>query len=506
MDNEINDHIKLNTWTLVDRPSPSTPIISGKWVYKLKTNPDKSINKYKARWVARGFEQEYGVNYIETFANTCRPEITRLLFAIATIVGFIINQWDIKLAFVNSPIDVRIYVEQPHGYKNNSKVCLLNKALYGLKQSARQWQLYLAKILAKYNFYPIQIDQAVYLNKEENTIIITHVDNFLIFSSTQEKIDALYSKISLDLEINNLGLASYFLGVEIIRNLDKGYTFIHQTAFINRLLDKFNKSDIKPKSIPLPIGLKLIKNDELASAKDIKKYQQEIGSLIYLTTYTRPNIAQAVNLCARFMSNPSYNHFKALDNIWGYLNNFKDLGLLYKNQPGSAKPINFIGYSDSDWGGDYVNRKSTTGWLFIANNTIIAWNSKLQKTVALSSCEAEYMALKETTKQSLYFRSIIRQIPIIEDNLNMAKSNQIYTDSNSAIELAKNPVFHSRTKHIDIQYHFIREHISNKNINLIFCPTNEQLADSLTKIIDKVKFSNFIKSIGLVSSKTLKDI
>lgn len=195
------------------------------------------------------------------------------------------------------------------------------------------------------------------------------------------------------------------------------------------------------------------------------------------------------------MSNPNSIHFKALDRIWQYLVYSKDYGLKYQFP---SKSIDLLGYCDSDWGGDY-SRKSTTGYVYLLGNqetkTAISWNSKLQKTIALSSCEAEYMALKEAIKENIYIKSLLKQIPGLNNAIKDTKA--LYTDSNSAIELAKNPVHHFRTKHIDIQYHFVRENHQNNTISLEWTSTSTQLADGLTKAISTERFLDYIKGLGL---------
>jgi hypothetical protein len=512
MKSEMEDLNKLNTWTLIPRPKNES-IVSGKWVYKLKINPDNTIDKYKARYVARGFSQQYGVNYNETFANTARLDIIRSLFAISTIKNLYIRQWDIRLAFPNSPIDTDIYVEQPEGFKITGKesyVYKLNKALYGLKQSARQWQLYLAKLLAELGLVPSKIDPSVYTGmiNGSNIVIITYVDDMLIFSDNIEHINDLYKRLATKVDIKDLGDAKYFIGIEIDRKWDKkepknSYIFIYQKAFINKLLAKFNKENIKPRTSPNIIGVKLAKNPNIAPLSDIKSYQQQIGSLIYLCTCTRAELAYPIGLLARFMANPSLDHFKALDIVWGYLKTTVDLGILYKSTSlsnSNITPIRLEGESDSDWGGDYDTRRSTTGWVYTLNSSAIAWNSKLQKTVALSSCEAEYMALKEAIKESLYLNAIYTSIPLLSD---ISDTNKVYTDSQSAMELAKNPIHHARTKHIDIQYHFIRENVINGIIDLVYKNTSQLRADGFTKALPGPKFNQIVTGLGLVRKSTL---
>jgi hypothetical protein len=213
---------------------------------------------------------------------------------------------------------------------------------------------------------------------------------------------------------------------------------------------------------------------------------------MYLIIKTRPDLAYSVGCLARFMSNPGPIHFKTLNKVWDYLRNTADLGLYYH-----SKSSTLIGYTDADWGGDIDTRRSTTGYIFLYRGTPISWSSKLQKTVALSSCEAEYMALRDAIKEQLYIRTLIDELslPISID------SGPIYTDSKSAIELAKNPTYHARTKHIDIQYHFVRETYQKGAVQLTWIPTEGQLADALTKPLAINQWTYFLSNIGLKTAK-----
>jgi hypothetical protein len=276
------------------------------------------------------------------------------------------------------------------------------------------------------------------------------------------------------------------------------------------MLNKFNKLENKPKNLPLPIGIRLSRNLEESTV--VKDLQKEIGSLIYLTIFTRPDLVYSVNYLARFMSNPSLEHYNYLDNIFSYLVKTRDycLDLTLDSEQSATSSIDLVGISDADWGGDIDARKSTTGNLFVLSNTkdnfsnmvAISWLSKLQQTVALSSAEAEYMSLKEATKESLYLQNVIKELFInnstIKDYSVFNKLNCIKTDSLSAIELAKNPVYHAKTKHVDIQYHFVRENLLNNNIDLVYENTSTILADNLTKPTSIAKFQNFTSRVKLV--------
>lgn len=560
MQTEVDDLLKSNTWTLVLNSNYS--IIKGRWVLNKKYNLDNTIKKYKARWVAKGFLQKYEINYKETFASTSKPSIIRLLLSITAYLDWEIYTWDIKQAFPNADIDNNnIYIQLPIGFEEyiikkalesreikditlikelnkattnkdyNNIICRLNKALYGLKQASRQWQLFLTKILESLGFTSLKIDNSVFVHKEKPIILATHVDDILVFAQNIDLVNNLYKDLSRTskLEITNLGEIKEFLGVEIIRDRPNKSLIITQRSFISKILEKYNKLQNKPKNLPLPIGIKLSKNlESLDNNTIISDYQKEIGSLIYLTIFTRPDLVYSVNYLARFMSNPTLEHYNYLNNVFSYLLKTKDLGLdltlesieqstnnLTTNTRDISNSINLLGISDADWGGDIDSRKSTTGNIFVLNNNkdnysnnsniAISWISKLQKTVAISSAEAEYMSLKEATKESLYLQNFIKELfnnkALKSYNL-FNNLNTIKTDSLSAIELAKNPIYHARTKHVDITYHFVRENLLSNNTSLVYENTSTILADNLTKVTSIPKFKDFISRINLVKTRT----
>jgi len=247
----------------------------------------------------------------------------------------------------------------------------------------------------------------------------------------------------------------------------------------------------------VPIGTRIGPNIDQATPEDINSYQQQIGSLMYLTTKTRPDLAFSIGLLARYMANPGPEHWKTLERLWAYVYTTKNIGLYYQS---TSELPTLIGYTDADWGGDLATRRSTTAYIYLFMGGPLSWTSKLQRTVALSSCEAEYMAIKEAIKENLFIRSILNEIaPILE----VGTYKDLYTDSNSAIELAKHASKHNRTKHIDIQYHFIREKVKSNDINLLYIPTTKQLANSLTKPVDQRELSVFKDQIGLQQLKVV---
>lgn len=494
METELNELNRHKTWELVPLP-PGRQAIPGRWVYAIKpTEPEPT---FKARWVAKGFRQQPGLDFNETYANTVNPVVYRLVLALAALEDWEIHQWDVKSAFPNADIREEIYVKQPTGFEAKGReqlVCRLYKALYGLKQSAREWEITLREALSALDLRPTQIDQSVYLSvKGAPIILITHVDDILAISPKKARISEIYNRLNNRFILKDLGEAKTFLGIELLRDRPNRSIRLHQTTYTRRILEKYQPK-LKPlraseRAIPMSVGQEIGPYDQQQSPELINQYQQEIGSILYLTTKTRPDIAYVTGVLSRYMANPGPEHFQALEKLWKYLAAQPDLGLNYHSQS-----PRLVGYCDSDWGGDKGNRRSTTGYIYLFRGTPISWSSKLQKTVALSSCEAEYMALKEAIKEQQYLKAIGTSIPFLPGLLH---PEDLYTDSQSAISLAKNPGHHQRTKHIDIQYHYVREQVQLGATSLIYVPTGEQLADYLTKPTAATKWIDFIQNIGL---------
>lgn len=497
---ELDELARQNTWDLVPLP-PGKNVIPGRWVLAIKDIEPEPI--YKARWVAKGFHQRPGEDFNETYANTVNPVVYRLILAFAALSGWEIHQWDVKSAFPNANLTEEVYVKQPTGFEQEGKehlVCLLNKALYGLKQSAREWEHCLRALLKEIGIIYMPIDQSVYYSTEGIPIIlITHVDDILALSPSVSRVSEVYNLLHSKITLKNMGEANTFLGIQILRDKKRKTITLHQSKYTQRILQKYRPNytprKVASEAVPILQGQKVDKFGGEQTPELITQYQQQIGAILYLTTKTRPDIAYATGLLSRYMSNPGPEHFKVLDKLWKYLATNPEYGLHYHSESPEL-----AGYCDSDWGGDLETRRSTTGFIYLFRGTPLSWNSKLQKTTALSSCEAEYMALKEAIKEQEYLKAIGNALPFFPTLLN---PELLYTDSQSAIQLANNPGHHYRTKHIDIQYHFVRQKVQEKDCNLVYVPTEQQLADFLTKAIPALKWKAFIQGIGLIKINEL---
>jgi hypothetical protein len=290
-------------------------------------------------------------------------------------------------------------------------------------------------------------------------------------------------------KIKNLGPIKDYLGIDIEHNAKGGLIKLSQTKYINKVLERFGMSNAKPVSTPLDPKIKLEPNNKQASKDDIKLFQQIIGCLLYITLGTRPDLAFSVIKLARYASNPSLEHLNALKRILRYIKGTTDLCITYYKK---GSPY-ISGYCDADFAGDLYNAaKSTSGFIFYMANGPISWKSKLQSIIAQSTTEAEYIAINLSAKEAMFIKALLLELGFYKQN-----KLPIYTDNNGALLLAKNPVFHERTKHIAVKYHYIRQLIINGDIDVIFIRTNNQKADGFTKSLERLKFRLFLEHLGM---------
>ncbi|KFY67852.1 hypothetical protein V497_00175, partial [Pseudogymnoascus sp. VKM F-4516 (FW-969)] len=424
-----------NTWELVPKPK-NAKILNTRWVYKLKPHKDDTI-EFKARFVAKGFEQIYGLDYIDTFAAVVKQLAWRLLFALAVLNKWIIYKIDMISAFTQGDIDTNIYIKQPLGHINDpNKVLCLNKALYGLKQSARIWYYTLKEVLVtKLGFCNLMTENSIFINKELNIIISLYVDDLAIIGPNLDTIKAFIKELKNYFKLKDLGIIKDYLGVEISYDIKNGKLKLGQSKYIQKVLDRFNINNKSPKYTPIKANIKLEPNKEQATPKEIKWFQMAIGSLLYLAMATRPDITYATILLARFASNPSIEHVNAINNIFKYLSKTKDLGIIYTREGDNTDYLS--GYCDADYAGDLATAKSTNGYIFYLAKGPIMWKSKLQSIIAQSTTEAEYIAINIASKEAVYIKSLLEELGHYKQ-----KKLPLYTDNNGALLLAKNPIFH----------------------------------------------------------------
>lgn len=381
-------------------------------------------------------------------------------------------------------------MSQPAGFDDKSgKVCKLMKSLYGLKQASRCWNQKFSSFLQKFNFTVCSADPCVFINNNGKTKIILaiYIDDGLVAASDDDQIVPLLNYLKQEFEIKIFDTKSY-LGLEIDR-LNDGGIFLHQCGYVNRILQRFNMVECNAVSTPADANQILYSNPDTTNKINFP-YREAIGCLMYLTVATRPDICYAVNLASRFMENPADIHVNSVKRILKYLKGTPNYGIKFK----SENNLKFCGFSDADYAGDLDSRRSTSGYVFQLGDSIISWCSERQKTVALSTTESEYIAATHAMKELVWLRHLLAEL-LPRRNIDPI----FYMDNQSAIRLVKNPEFHKRTKHIDVKYHFIREKYEEKLFVLEYMPTENQIADIMTKSLAKQRFQCLREMMGIVS-------
>ena len=495
MQEELHQFELNNVWELVKRPDPRKHnIIGTKWIYRNKQDENGLVVRNKARLVAQGYTQVEGIDFDETFAPVARLEAIRILLAYANHHDITLYQMDVKSAFLNGKLEEEVYVAQPPGFedpKNPDKVFRLNKALYGLKQAPRAWYDTLKEFLMKKGFKPGSLDPTLFTKSYDGELFVCqiYVDDIIFGCTDQRYSDEFAYMMSEEYQMSMMGELKFFLGLQIRQQ--RNGIFISQEKYLKDVLRKFGMQDCKGVKIPMPTNGHLC-TDENGIDFDQKVYRSMIGSLLYLCA-SRPDIMLSVCMCARFQATPKESHHKAVKHILRYLAHTPTLGLWYPK--GSA--FDLIGYSDSDYAGDRVDRKSTSGTCHFLGRSLVCWSSKKQNCVSLSTAEAEYIAAGSCCAQLLWMKQTLKDYGVNVKNV------PLYCDNESAIKIAHNPVQHSKTKHIQIRHHFLRDHVLKGDISIEHVKTEEQLADIFTKPLDEKRFSKLRCELNILESSNV---
>ncbi|WJX83409.1 hypothetical protein P8452_66072 [Trifolium repens] len=487
MQEELNEFKRNEVWDLVPRPD-GVNIIGTKWVYRNKSDESGVVTRNKARLEAQGYSQIEGVDFDETFAPVARLESIRLLLGVACILKFKLFQMDVKSAFLNGYLNEEVYVAQPKGFVDPNlpdHVYRLKKALYGLKQAPRAWYERLSKFLLQQGYRKGETDKTLFVRQEEGKLMIAqiYVDDIVFGGMTDALVKQFVHQMQSEFEMSLVGELTYFLGLQVKQMEDT--IFISQSKYAKNIVKKFGMQSATHKRTPAATHIKLTK-DEKGVSVDQSVYRSIIGSLLYLTA-SRPDISFEVGVCARYQAEPKMSHLTQVKRILKYVNGTSDYGIMYSHGEDSR----LTGYCDADWAGSADDRKSTSGGCFFLGNNLISWFSKKQNCVALSTAEAEYIATGSSCSQLLWMKQMLSEYNVEQDVLTL------YCDNMSAINISKNPIQHSRTKHIDIRHHFIRDLVEDKVVTLEHVATDNQLADIFTKALDANKFETLRGKLGI---------
>lgn len=479
------------TWELLELPH-DRQAIGCKWIYKMKRGEDGSIRRFKARLVAQGYSQKFGEDYDQVFAPVVKHSTFRVLLALAARRNMEVYHMDAKTAFLNGTIDEVIFMKQPPGFVAVDKsklVCRLKKSLYGLKQSARSWNQTLHATFLSSGFLQGMADPCFYRKKFEDdwSYILIYVDDIIIASRKHELITKVESTLKLKFKIENLGPIKEYFELEISKDVDGLYN-ISQSRYIKQVIADFSLSEAKISEVPMNNNYEK-DNNEFEILPDAEKYRKLIGCLLYISVISRPDISASVSILAQKISRPTQRHWNELKRIVRYLKGTIDFKLKLGNINVDA-PL--IGYADANWADCKLNWKSNSGHIFFVFGAAISWCCRKQPCVALSSTEAEYISLCEAGQEAIWLRRLLNEFDI-----DMKTPTVIYEDNQSCLKFSEEERLSNRTKHIDTKRYFIRDHVKKGEISCLYCPSEDMIADLLTKPLGAARLKKLRESCGL---------
>lgn len=494
------------TWEVVDLPKGKRAIPC-KWVYDLKdgtkaVGTDEMSRRETARLVARGDVQLAGIDYGETFAPVVKLVSLRMLLVLAAIYDVDLVHWDVVAAFLNGELSEEVFMSQPHGFNFGvGKVLRLKKSLYGLCQSSRVFYLHLDSVLSALGWKRLRAEWAVWIGPDgtESGFIGCHVDDMCVGASKETRERLLRHLASSKLTINDLGEITIYVGISITRFRTQQKIEIHQTSYIDKILASFGMTNCNPVATPMLESErdKLISTQTVVlSDEERVEYQRIIGCLLFLVHGTRPDIAYAVIRLSQFASKPQRHHWEAAKRVLRYLRGTRHAAITLGRRSG----IELEGYFDAAHA-DNKDMRSTGGYVFLFHGSLVSWVSKVQRVIALSTTEAEYMAATEAARETIWITTLAKEIgfPVME-------SVVLKGDNTSSISLAKNPEFHQRTKHIALRERFINAVVESNTVTLQWVPTKSMLADSLTKPLPKDIHREHWEKLGLDLRYNLKGV
>ena len=500
LDSEYNSLMSNKTWHLDHLPHGSLAIPC-QWIFNVKFHSDGTVDRYKARLVALGNRQEYGVDFDEVYSPVARFESLRLVLAIGCITDAHIIQMDVCTAFLNGlmPEGIKVYMRQPQGYAVKGQehlVCALDKSIYGLKQAPRIWYLLMNEFLSSLGFERCKHEYCLYVKRvgddpDEWIIVVVYVDDLTIMSKNMDMINTLKEELSKRFQMKDLGDINYILKIEVTRNRESKTLQMSQRKYIKDLLKKYNMEECSEANSPqsdIVLQPEKIMNPAEIAAQPYD-YRGLIGSLQYLVRGTRPDIANAVRDLSRFLACYNETHWKEARRVLKYLKKTSNYGLF---MDGNDQTIEYEVYTDASFACREKERKSVSGYCVKMASTCISWSSSKQDSVALSTTESEIIALSEGLKESEWLYHILKELGFVHK-----LPIQVWCDSIGAIKTCTNPGNHKSTKHIETRHLFGRDLTEKGRVIISYLNTTEMLADCLTKALSGKQFEKLRYGMGI---------
>ncbi|GBN82325.1 Retrovirus-related Pol polyprotein from transposon TNT 1-94 [Araneus ventricosus] len=488
MKNELDSLNKHKVWEIVDRPA-KTKLVKSKWVYSLKQS-DNGETKYKARLVAAGFNQIKNKDYLESYSPVVNIESFRLLIAVASKLNLMVRFFDVKTAYLYSDIEETVYMLPPPGFERlvgDGKVCKLKRSIYGLPQSGRNWYMKIKSELEKFGLTQLASDNCVFIKSDGQNMILLcmHVDDLAIFCNNDEMYQDIVNSIKSVFEVHE-NKTSKILGMEIVKH--KNGISLSQSEYIESLLVKYNLNECKSVKTPIVKGedKSFPPTNELI---DITMYQELIGELLYLANRTGPDISFVTCYLSQFNHKPEKRHYILAKRVLRYLMGTKDK-LFYDNNFGFVNAS-----SDASWG-NAENGKSFSGGVILLGNSLISWKCHKQKSVSLSTCEAELFAISEICKDIIWIVNLLSELKC-KQFINFTVI--LNTDSQAAIQWIKGTRSSNKSRRMNLCFHFVKDLLEHNVIELKYIQTELLIADFLTKAVNEEKLNYTVKNISLTS-------
>lgn len=480
MDEEMTSQREHETWTEVSRDSVprGKRVLPVRWVFKVKRDASGKVARYKARVVVKGFAQRPGSDFEETFAPVMAQRSLRVLLSLAAAQDLEIRQADVVTAFLHAPVEEELYIELPPGYGKPGMVARLNKAVYGLRQGPHVWNKALDKSLKRLSFRRSQVDPCIYVRGK--LILGIFVDDIVCVFARQHEAEwrEVFAALDAQFKLKDLGEARNILGWRVTRDRSKRLLFVDQAAYIRRVAERFGAQGRRTPTIPM--------GERPVAARDGDKvteqpYAELIGSLQYAATCTRPDVAYSVGALAQYLQKPTDEHWRDAMRVLRYLLGTADKRLVFGGSASLSPSI----FSDADWGGDADDAKSVSGFLAsVGDGAPVTWASRKQREVTLSSMESEFIALVQGVQDAKWLRNLLEELGALDEEATLP----VFVDNEALLPYVKNGTNSARTRHVNRRYHFVRDNVERREVELVWIQSESQLADLLTKPLDARAF------------------
>jgi hypothetical protein len=500
---EIASIKKLGVFKLVPRSQAAgRKVMKGKWVLHAKRNAEGVVIRHKSRFVVKGYEAILGVDYKKTASPTMHLETFRIIAHIAAVFRWELHQVDIVTAFLRGKLEEgeEVYMEQPEGFVAEGfedYIWMLFKRLYGLPQASRIWNKTMHEGVVSLGFKRVRCEYCLYYRKAPDGIVLTgiHIDDFFSAISNALEASRFKSQLASLWEISDLGEAKFCVGIAIDRDLVNRHVYLSQTSLIDRILVTFGMTNANAVATPMEAGLVLSKlaSTALTPQEELElksiPYRKLVGLLMYLAIGTRPDIALAVQKLSQFLDSFNLTHWSAAKRVLRYLAGTRKLKL----RLGGHVASDILGFSDASYNSCPDTCISTGAYCFSSGDSgMVSWSARKQKTVAQSSCDAEYIAVSEAAREAMWLRMLTAEL-----ELPPLRPTPLLCDNQAANALAEDPSFHARAKHIDVKWHYIRECTENGHITVSYVPSRDNVADILTKPLPGPQFLRLRSFLGL---------